>query len=158
FQSPAFELGFFVSAGGALRCGARGPLERPYLHPFLAQPSRWAFSFPPRRGDIETMKMPEKDPSFWATVLLALREQGLAMGLAFILTWLRTQYEGKEPSIVRQLIEAALGAMLVMVVGLTAKEFGWSPAWQFFAAGFVGVLGVSTVQKLGARWAERKVG
>ncbi|MEX7117025.1 phage holin family protein, partial [Pseudomonas aeruginosa] len=73
-------------------------------------------------------------------------------------TWLRTQYEGKEPSIVRQLIEAALGAMLVMVVGLTAKEFGWSPAWQFFAAGFVGVLGVSTVQKLGARWAERKVG
>ncbi|HCI3999094.1 TPA: phage holin, lambda family [Pseudomonas aeruginosa] len=104
------------------------------------------------------MKMPEKDPSFWATVLLALREQGLAMGLAFILTWLRTQYEGKEPSIVRQLIEAALGAMLVMVVGLTAKEFGWSPAWQFFAAGFVGVLGVSTVQKLVARWAERKVG
>ncbi|HHK0377700.1 TPA: phage holin, lambda family [Pseudomonas aeruginosa] len=103
------------------------------------------------------MKMPEKDPSFWAAVLLALREQGLAMGLAFILTWLRTQYEGKEPSIVRQLIEAALGAMLVMVVGLTAKEFGWSPAWQFFAAGFVGVLGVSTVQKLGARWAERKV-
>lgn len=41
------------------------------------------------------MKMPEKDPSFWATVLPALREQGLAMGLAFILTWLRTQYEGR---------------------------------------------------------------
>ncbi|EOG4614365.1 MbeD/MobD family mobilization/exclusion protein [Pseudomonas aeruginosa] len=38
-------LGFFIYAGGALRCGARGPLERPYLHPFLAQPSRWALSF-----------------------------------------------------------------------------------------------------------------
>lgn len=40
--------------------------------------------------------MPEKAPSFRALVLTALRENGLAMGLTFALTWLRIQYDGKE--------------------------------------------------------------
>lgn len=41
---------FHLLAGGALRCGARGPLERPYLHPFLAQPPALGFSFRPAEG------------------------------------------------------------------------------------------------------------
>lgn len=43
-----------------------------------------------------------------------------------------------------------------MVVGLTVKEFGFRNAWSFFAAGFVGILGVEQARKLGNRWAERK--
>ena len=39
--------------------------------------------------------MPEKDPSFWVLVLTALRDNGLAMGLTFVLTWLRIQYDAK---------------------------------------------------------------
>ncbi|MBH8611200.1 phage holin, lambda family [Pseudomonas mohnii] len=100
--------------------------------------------------------MPEKDPSFWVLVLTALRENGLAMGLTFALTWLRIQYDGKETKPLRQLIEAALGALIVMVVGLTVKEFGFSIAWSFATAGFIGVLGVEQARQLGKRWAERK--
>jgi lambda family phage holin len=101
--------------------------------------------------------MPDKDPSFWVLVLLALKENGLAMGLTFILTWLRVQYDGKETSPARKLIEASLGALIVMVVGLTVKEFGLSIAWSFATAGFIGVLGVEQVRQLGKRWAERKI-
>ncbi len=101
--------------------------------------------------------MPEKDPSFWVLVLTALRENGLAMVLTFALTWLRIQYDGKETKPWRQFIEATLGALIVMVVGLTVKEFGFSIAWSFATAGFVGVLGVEQARQLGKRWAERKV-
>lgn len=100
--------------------------------------------------------MPDKDPSFWVLVLTALRENGLAMVLTFALTWLRIQYDAKETTPWRQFIEATLGALIVMVVGLTVKEFGFSIAWSFFAAGFVGILGVEQARKLGNRWAERK--
>jgi len=100
--------------------------------------------------------MPEKDPSFWAFVLSALRDNGLAMALTVALTWLRIQYDGKRPSPIRQLIEAALGALIVMVVGLTVKELGLSIGWSFFASGFIGVLGVDYARQFGQRWAERK--
>ena len=56
----------------------------------------------------------------------------------------------------RQFIEATLGALIVMVVGLTVKEFGFSIAWSFATAGFIGVLGVEWARQLGKRWAERK--
>lgn len=104
--------------------------------------------------------MPEKDPSFWAlvlaTVLAALRDNALAMGLTVALVWLRIQYDGKETKFWRQLIEAALGALIVMVVGLASQSFGFSSGWSFFASGFVGVLGVDQVRQFGRRYAERK--
>lgn len=100
--------------------------------------------------------MPKKAPSFWALVLTALREDGLAMVLTFARTWLRIQYDAKETRPWRQFIEATLGALIVMVVGLTVKEFGVSIAWSFATAGFIGVLGVEQTRQLGKRWAERK--
>jgi len=100
--------------------------------------------------------MPEKDPSFWSLVLTALRDNGLAMALTFALTYLRIQYDGKETRPVRQIIEAALGSLITMVVGLSVKEFGFSIAWSFATAGFVGVLGVEQVRQIGRRFAERK--
>ncbi|MSU98454.1 holin [Pseudomonas mandelii] len=102
-------------------------------------------------------KMPDKDPSFWVLVLLALKENGLAMVIAFVLAWLRIQYDAKEASVWRKLIEASIGSIVVMVVGLTVKEFGFSLGWAFATAGFVGILGVEQLRQLGKRWAERKV-
>jgi len=100
--------------------------------------------------------MLDKDPSFWALVLTALRENGLAMALTFALTWLRIQFDGKETKPWHQLIEASLGSLIVMVVGLTVKEFGLSIAWSFATAGFLGILGVEYARQLAKRWAERK--
>lgn len=102
------------------------------------------------------MSKMDKDPSFWAVILVALKENGLAMALTFLLTWLRIQFDDREPRPLRQLIEASLGSLIVMVVGLSMKEFGLSSAWSFAAAGFIGVLGVEQIRQLGRRWAERK--
>ncbi|MDV5862008.1 phage holin, lambda family [Pseudomonas mendocina] len=102
-------------------------------------------------------KMPDKDPSFWAIVLLALREHGLAVALAFVLSYVRILYDDKEPKPVRQLLEASLGALIVFLVGLAAEKFGMSSGWSYAVAGFVGVLGVNQVRTLAQKWASRKV-
>ena len=102
-------------------------------------------------------KMPDKDPSFWVLVLLALKENGLAMAIAFVLAWLRIQLDAKEASVWRKLLEASIGSVIVMVVGLTVKEFGFSIGWAFATSAFVGILGVEQLRQLGKRWAERKV-
>ncbi|MGN7742451.1 phage holin family protein [Pseudomonas sp. 22526] len=54
-------------------------------------------------------------------------------------------------------MEAALGALIVMVVGPVVKALGFSIAWSFATAGFIGVLGVEQARQLGKCWAERKV-
>lgn len=101
-------------------------------------------------------KMPEKDPSFWVLVLLALKENGLAMGLAFVLAWLRIQYDAPETSNGRKLLEASIGALIVLSVGLMVKEFNFSYGWALFTSGFVGIAGVEYIRQLGKRWAEKK--
>ncbi|EIU5460361.1 phage holin family protein [Pseudomonas aeruginosa] len=100
---------------------------------------------------------PEKDPSFWALLLAALNGHGLAVALAFLLSWVRILFDANEPNIWRQLLEAALGAALVLVAGLASEKFGLSGGWSYALAGFVGVFGVEQVRRLGRRWARRKV-
>lgn len=103
------------------------------------------------------MPMPEKSPEFWAGVLLALREHGLAMMLTFILSYIRIQLYGDQPSIVRSILEAATGALLVMIIGLAVNAAGLNVAWTLLTSGFIGILGIDQVRALSKRWAERKV-
>lgn len=100
--------------------------------------------------------MPEKDPGLWASLVLVVRDHGLSVALAFALSYVRILYDAKESRPVRQIIEALLGAIIVLVVGVACKEFGLSSGWSFFAAGFIGILGVEQVRQLGRKWAERK--
>lgn len=99
---------------------------------------------------------PEKDPAFWVMLLAALRDHGLAAGLAFALSYLRILYDDKEPNRERQFLEAALGGVLVFLVGLGAEKAGLSSGWSYGVAGFIGVLGVEQVRQLGRRWAEKR--
>jgi lambda family phage holin len=102
--------------------------------------------------------MPEKDLSFWAAVLLALREHGMAMMLTFILSYIRIHLYGDEPSIWRRLLEAAFGSLLVLLVGLTVNAAGLSLKWTLLSAGFVSILGIEYVRALAKRWAAKRVG
>jgi lambda family phage holin len=100
--------------------------------------------------------MPEKDPGFWAALLVVLQDHGLAAILTFVLSYVRILYDDKESSVVRQLIEAALGALMVLTIGLTAENFGLSSGWSYGAAGFIGTLGVNQIRSIARRWAVRK--
>lgn len=99
----------------------------------------------------------EKDPTIWAVAALALREHGMAVALTFALSYLRILYDDRESNPVRQLIEAALGAVLVLMVGITAEHFGMSGGWSYLVGGFVGTMGVNQVRLIASKWAQRKV-
>jgi lambda family phage holin len=100
---------------------------------------------------------PEKDPNFWVMLAAALRDHGLPAALATILSYLRILYDDKEPRWDRRLLEAALGGVLVFMVGIGAEKFGMTGGYAYAVAGFVGVLGVEQVRQLGRQWASRKV-
>lgn len=99
---------------------------------------------------------PEKDLTFWVIVTAALKDHGLAGLLAFVLSYLRILYEAKEPRWDRQLLEAALGGVLVFLVGIGAEKAGLGGGWSYGVGGVVGVLGVEQVRLFARRWAERK--
>lgn len=101
---------------------------------------------------------PEKDPAFWVIVVAALKDHGLAGLLAFVLSYLRSLYDDKEPRWDRQLLEAALGGVLVFIVGVSAEKFGISGGYAYGVAGAVGVFGVEQVRQYARRIVERKVG
>lgn len=107
---------------------------------------------------IEMNNMPEKDPAFWAAVVITLREHGLVMMLTFVLSYLRIRLYSEQPTIARSVLEAAVGALLVMIVGMGIQAAGMNMAWTLFTAGFIGILGIDQARVLGKRWAERKVG
>lgn len=102
--------------------------------------------------------MSAKDPSFWMLMMGALRENGVSVALAFVLGYIRILYDRSEPDPVRQLLEASLGALLVLLVGLGTKQFGINGGWSYAVAGFVGVLGVNQVRVLAQKWANKRMG
>lgn len=101
--------------------------------------------------------MPEKSPEFWAAIVLALREHGLAMMLTFVLSYIRIHLYGEQKTAVAKLIESLFGALLIMLVGLGVNAMGANLAWTLFAAGLIGLLGIDQVRALAGKWADRKV-
>lgn len=102
--------------------------------------------------------MPEKDPAFWAGVVITLREHGLVMMLTFVLSYLRIRLYIEQPTVARSVLEATVGAVLVMIIGMGVQAAGMNMAWTLFTAGFVGILGIDQARVLGKRWTERKFG
>jgi lambda family phage holin len=103
------------------------------------------------------MKMPDKYTHVWPALIDMLNTHGLAGLMAFILGYLRIIYDERESRPVRQFIEAALGACITVVVGLSAEHFGMSSGWAYACAGATGVLGVNQVRVMAQRWAMGKI-
>lgn len=102
-------------------------------------------------------RVDEKDPAFVEILRAAFDSQGLPVLIAFVLSFLRTMYDDREPRLVRQLIEALLGSMIVLAVGLTCEKFGMSSGYSYAASGLIGTLGVNQVRTMARRWATRKI-
>ena len=101
--------------------------------------------------------MPDKYTHVWLALIDMLNTHGLAGLMAFILGYLRIIYDERESRPGRQFIEAALGACITVVVGLTAEHFGMSGGWAYACAGATGVLGVNQVRVMAQRWAMGKI-
>lgn len=101
--------------------------------------------------------MPNKDPSIWDAIITIFREYGVVMGITFILSFLRVTRDNEEPKLIKRLLEAVIGSFIILIVGMTCKEFGMSLGWSYVASGFVGVFGVDQMRVYARRWAERRI-
>nr|WP_305956098.1 phage holin family protein [Pseudomonas sp. DG56-2] len=110
----------------------------------------------PREGT-EMPKMPDKNPDLWITFMTALREYGLVMGLTFVLSYIRIRLYSERKSMIATILEAAFGALLIMLIGLGINAMGLNVAWTLFSAAFIGLLGVDQIRALAQKWASRKV-
>lgn len=102
--------------------------------------------------------MSEKDPTFLQSTLELLKPQALPVTLTIMLSYLRIQFDDKEPRPIRQLIEVALGGGLALVIGLSCDYFAISAGWKYVAVGSIGTLGVNFVRSTARKWVARKVG
>lgn len=101
-------------------------------------------------------KMPEKNPDLWIAFITALREYGLVMGLTFALSYIRIRLYSERKSMIATMLEAAFGALLIMLIGLGINAMGLNVAWTLFSAAFIGLLGVDQIRALAQKWASRK--
>ena len=99
---------------------------------------------------------PPSDPNLLSELLQTINAHGLAAGMALLLSWLRIQYDDKEPRMIRRLLEASLGGITVLVIGKSFEALGISSGWTYAAAGFIGVAGVDFVRDMARKWAQRK--
>ncbi|WP_327440305.1 phage holin family protein [Pseudomonas donghuensis] len=60
-------------------------------------------------------------------------------------------------SMIATMLEAAFGALLIMLIGLGINAMGLNVAWTLFSAAFIGLLGVDQIRTLAQKWANRKV-
>lgn len=123
----------------------------------MAQPKRWAFSFPPRRGDIETMKMSDK-PELLAIALAWLSQHApvlYAGGLSFLVAITRVIYGGGTRR--QALLEATLCTLITLGL-IPVLEWLGLPQNMATAAGvFTGFLGVKKLAELADRVADWKL-
>lgn len=103
------------------------------------------------------MPMPEKTPEFWIAITAVFREYGLVMTATFALSYIRIRLYGERKSFIATLLEAAFGALLIMLIGLGINAMGLNVAWTLFSAAFIGLLGVDQIRALAQKWANRKV-
>ena len=102
--------------------------------------------------------MIDKNPDLLMSALAAIREYGLVMSLTFALSYIRIRLYGERKSVVASILEAAFGALLIMLIGLGINAMGLNVAWTLFSAAFIGLLGVDQIKSLAQKWASRKIG
>ncbi|QQP86927.1 phage holin, lambda family [Entomomonas asaccharolytica] len=101
--------------------------------------------------------MPEKNPSFWGALISIFQEYGVVMCITFILSYLRISYDDKEPRIMRRLLEATIGSLIALIVGMTCTEFGLSAGWTYAVAGWIGTFGVDQMRVWARRWTDKRI-
>lgn len=94
--------------------------------------------------------MPWKDPSTW------LHAEIMAPILSFVLAFLRSIYQGREPWL-RRLVESALCGLITVSAGFAVDAMGWHGDWKYAVAGGIGFLGTEYIRGVAKRVIERKV-
>jgi len=100
---------------------------------------------------VKDYEMPWRDPNLWVP-------EFMMPVFSFIIAWVRSHYDGTEPSWKRKLLEAMLCGGLSYSGGKLVAALGLDPGFSWVIAGLVGLYGVEYVRSLGKRVVNRKVG
>lgn len=101
--------------------------------------------------------MPEKDLNNWAILWAAIPEPIKAAIIGAAIAFLRIMYDGREPRIVRRLLESALCGAIALCVAYLTEAIGLSNGWAVFLGGAVGLIGADQVREWARRVAERHI-
>lgn len=101
--------------------------------------------------------MPEKDPSLWAGIWMALSTpswQGVIM--AIIISFLRVLYDAKETSKIRILLESLICGGLSLSASSIIEWMDWPSSLSVAAGGMIGFIGVTAIRELIVKFLGKK--
>lgn len=105
------------------------------------------------------MKMPEKNPDFWAAVLAwlhAVAPQLSAFALSVSVAALRVIYGGGTRR--QMILEAALCGLATLMMVPLLEYLGLPQSMATFVGGLVGFIGVEKIRDIATRFGEKRAG
>ncbi|MBL3522854.1 phage holin, lambda family [Serratia plymuthica] len=106
------------------------------------------------------MKMPEKNPDFWAQIiawLAAHKSEGGYALTAFIAAMLRGIYAGKSPW-GRRVLDALMCSLFAWFLKDFLLAMGWEAKWASIASVFIGFAGIDYLSHTLRVFVRRKTG
>lgn len=103
--------------------------------------------------------MLDKDPSSYSTAVHywdMLIEPVKAAFLSAVIALIRVMYDGKEPRMIRRLLEAALCGTIALGVAYGVGAIGWPSGVGTFLGAAIGLFGADQVRAWGRSLAERR--
>ncbi|KON79409.1 phage holin, lambda family [Azoarcus sp. PA01] len=101
--------------------------------------------------------MPDKYLSLWAALWDALPDPIRAAIVGAAVALIRVMYDGREPSIVRRLLECTLCGAIALSIASLAEALGIQGDYSTFAGGAIGLLGADTVRAWATRIGEQRI-
>ena len=86
-----------------------------------------------------------------------LPEPFRASALAAMVAFVRVMYDGKEPSLMRRVLESVLCGLIALSIAYMVEALGMSGNWATFIGGAVGLFGADQVRSWGRKFAEKKM-
>ena len=86
-----------------------------------------------------------------------LPEPFRASALAAMVAFVRVMYDGKEPRLMRRVLESVLCGLIALSIAYMIEALGLSGNWATFIGGAVGLFGADQVRSWGRKFAEKKM-
>lgn len=86
-----------------------------------------------------------------------LPEPFRASALAAMVAFVRVMYDGKEPRLMRRVLESVLCGLIALSIAYMIEALGMSGNWATFIGGAVGLFGADQVRSWGRKFAEKKM-
>ena len=86
-----------------------------------------------------------------------LPEPFRASALAAMVAFVRVMYDGKEPRLMRRVLESVLCGLIALSIAYMIEALGMSGNWATFIGGAVGLFGADQVRSWGRKFAAKKM-